>query len=89
MVRKITPLNIKDPQAYRMARELSERTGESLTEAVRVSLRERLEREKHREPDAVIMEKLLEISERCAALPVLDARSDEEILGYDEIGVPR
>ena len=89
MVRKITPLNIKDPQAYRMARELSERTGESLTEAVRVSLRERLEREKRREPDAVIMEKLLEISERCAALPVLDARSDEEILGYDEIGVPR
>jgi antitoxin VapB len=39
-------LNIKDPEATRLARELAELTGESQTEAVRKALRERLEREK-------------------------------------------
>jgi hypothetical protein len=35
------------------------------------------------------MEKLREISDYCAALPVLDNRTEDEILGYDERGVPR
>ncbi len=35
MLRKLPPLNIKDPEVYRLAREISGRTGESLTEVVR------------------------------------------------------
>lgn len=88
MPQRVTPLNIKDPEVYRLARRLSEKTGESMTEAVRKSLRDRLEREERRKPDPVVMEKLLEISERCARRPVQDTRSDDEILGYDERGIP-
>ena len=89
MAGKLTPLNIKDAEVYRLARELATRTGESMTQVVRVSLRDRLSREKNRTPDPVVMEKLVEISDRCSRRPVLDPRSDEEILGYDEHGVPR
>ena len=40
------------------------------------------------DPDPQWIEKLREISDRCAARPVLDARSDDELVGYDEFGVP-
>ena len=84
MAGKVTPLNIKDPEAYRMARELAEKTGESMTEAVKKALQQRLVREERRKPDPVMIEKLREISDRCARRPVLDSRSDEDIIGYDE-----
>jgi antitoxin VapB len=87
-MRKTTPLNIKDPEVYRLARELAERTGESMTEAVRKSLRERLAREESRRPDPALLAKLTEISDRCAARRVLDPRSAEEIIGYDDHGLP-
>ncbi len=86
---KITPLNIKDREVYQMARELAKKTGESMTEVVRKALRDRLVREERSKPDPLMIEKLLEISDRCAGRPVLDSRSDEEIMGYDEHGVPR
>ena len=89
MPQKTPPLNIKDPQVYRLARELARRTGESMTEAVRKSLHDRLAREQRREPDAALMEKLQAISDRCASRRVLDPRSDDEIVGYDEHGAPR
>lgn len=57
-----------------------------MTEVVRQALRERVAREESRRPDPVILERLLEISDRCAARPVLDMRSDDEIAGYDERG---
>jgi antitoxin VapB len=82
------PLNIKDPEVYQLARAVAELTGETLTDAVRHSLRERLQREKRVRLDPQWMEKLREISDRCAARPVLDTRSDDELIGYDEFGVP-
>jgi len=88
MRQKATPLNIKDPEVYRLARELADKTGESLTEVVRRALRERLARERPREAQDLLIEKLREISDRCSALPVLDGRPDDEILGYDERGIP-
>ena len=88
MRRKSTPLNIKDPEVYDLARELSRRTGESLTEVVRLALRERLARQKQQETDDLVMEKLMEISDRCGARPAVDRRSDEEIIGYNGHGVP-
>jgi antitoxin VapB len=81
-------LSIKDPEADRLARQLARTTGETLTQAVVQSLRERLARVR-RPRGRRLSEELLEISARCAALPVLDQRSDEEIIGYDEHGAPR
>ncbi len=83
-------LSIKDPEADRIARELAHETGESITEAVLQSLKERLERKK-RQRKTEIERRIAaakEIMKRAAALPVLDDRSADEILGYDENGLP-
>ncbi len=82
------PLNIKDPEADRLARELSSVTGETLTTAVATALRERLDRVRGRPRGQDLAAELDAIALRCAALPVLDERSEEEILGYDERGLP-
>ena len=83
-------LSIRDPETDRLARELAALTGESMTGAIRRSLKERLLREKRRR-DAEIerrREAINAIVERIARLPVLDDRSPEAILGYDENGLP-
>lgn len=90
---KAMQLNIKNEDAYRLAKELAKRTGESLTEAVTGALRERLEREtaKSKERPATKAERLRRL-ERLARefdeLPVLDDRDPDEIVGYDESGLP-
>ena len=81
-------LSIKDPEADRLARELTARTGESLTEAIVVALRERLARESGRSRAIPLADELAAIRRRCAALPVLDTRFPDEILGYDQHGLP-
>lgn len=81
-------LSIKHPEADRLARELSEQTGETLTEAVIKALRERLLREQGRARPGRLCDELQEIRRRCSSLPVLDRRSPEEILGYDDRGLP-
>ena len=84
------PLSIKDPDADRLARALAQRTGETLTEAVINALRERLEREQRKEQTvASLVEDLMEIGRHCASLPLLDERRADDILGYDENGLPR
>jgi antitoxin VapB len=83
-------LSIKHPEADRLARELAESTGEGITEAVIIALRERLARQKRRRRQGrPLSEELRAIGERIAAMPVLDSRSAEEILDYDERGLPR
>jgi antitoxin VapB len=82
-------LSIKHPEADRLARELAKSTGEGLTEAVIRALRERLAREKGRKRHRRLSEELRAIGERVAALPVLDQRTPEEILDYDDRGLPR
>jgi antitoxin VapB len=71
-----------------LARELAARTGETLTEAVLVVLRERLARTVGRTQVVPLREELAAIRRRCAGLPVLDQRPAEEILGYDDRGLP-
>ena len=78
-------LNIKNPEARRLADELSALTGESVTEAVTVALRERLDRKRRRSKEGVA-EKLMEIGRRAAARPTLDDRHPDDIL-YDEFGL--
>ena len=81
-------LSIKDPEADRLARELSARTGETLTEAIVVALRERLARVgAQRRPS--LRTEIERIARRASRRAVLDARSPDEILGYDERGLPR
>jgi antitoxin VapB len=81
-------LNIKNAEADRLARELADLTGESLTEALTIALRERLERESGRKRSRGLREEIARIQERIARLPPRDRRSDEEIIGYDEQGLP-
>lgn len=81
-------LSIKHPEADRFARALAARTGETLTEAVVTALRERLARETGRARVVPLRDELAAIRHRCAALPVVDNRSAEAILGYDERGLP-
>jgi len=82
------PLSIKDPETDRLARELSKATGETLTNAVAIALRERLERVRGRASGPGLAEELTAIALRCAQLPLIDDRPEEEILGYDEHGLP-
>ncbi|MCV7382554.1 type II toxin-antitoxin system VapB family antitoxin [Mycolicibacter longobardus] len=81
-------LSIKDPEADRLARELAARTGETLTEVVVVALRERLVRERGRVQSASLSDDLAAIRRRCAALPLVDSRPAEQIIGYDDRGLP-
>ena len=82
-------LNIKDHEADRLVRELAAETGENITTAVTVAVRERLERVRGAVPRDQRLEAIQRISARSAALPVHDHRSADEILGYDTAGVPR
>lgn len=81
-------LSIKHSEADLLARELSALTGESLTDTVVNSLRDRLRLVRGRVSAPRLEEELAAIAKRCSALPVLDPRSDEEILGYDDRGLP-
>ncbi len=82
------PLSIKDPETDRLARELAEATGESLTAAVATALRERLERVRGHARGPLLSDELNAIALRCAELPLLDDRPEDAILGYDENGLP-
>jgi antitoxin VapB len=82
-------LRLKDPEADRLAREVAARTGETITTAVVVALKERLARLRTRPKRRPLREELREFGERCARLPNLDDRSPEDIIGYDERGLPR
>ncbi|HWB97259.1 MAG TPA: type II toxin-antitoxin system VapB family antitoxin [Bryobacteraceae bacterium] len=83
-------LNIKDPEAHALASEIARRTGQTLTKVVTETLRERLARENSKSGNqSRLVARVLEIGHRAASRPVLDPRTPDEILGYDEHGVPR
>jgi antitoxin VapB len=82
-------ISLKDPEADRLAREVAARTGETLTAAVIVALKERLARLKGQRRRRPLRDELRDIGRRCAALPTLDDRPADEIVGYDERGLPR
>lgn len=82
-------ISLKDPELDRLARELAHRTGETLTEAIKVALRDRLARLREQARRRPLSEELLEIGRRCAAMPTLDDRTAEDIIGHDNRGLPR
>jgi len=79
-------LNIKDSTADRLARELAAETGESITTAVTIAVRERLERLRGAGPREQRRQQLMRIAERSAARPVRDQRTADEIVGYGRDG---
>ena len=82
-------LNIRNPETERLAAELSQLTGETKTQAVTEALRERLERMRQRRHGGRrLADELNEIARHCASLPVRDGRRADEILGYQEHGLP-
>jgi antitoxin VapB len=83
--RIVSTLYIKNPAAHELAEKVSKKLGVTLTEAVIRSLEAQL-----RGPARPInMEKIAAIQKEIASLRVLDTRTDDEILGYDEFGIPR
>jgi antitoxin VapB len=83
------PLNIKDERTYDLVRRLSAVTGETLTEAVRIAVQERLKRmESRRHGGRRLADRLDEIARHCASLPVLRQRTEDDILGFDRRGMP-
>lgn len=78
-------MNLKDPEVYRLARELAERRGTSMTAAVRAALAEAVEREPAR-PARASLEDLLAIARRSAGRPE-PYLTDDDL--YDDRGLPR
>ena len=81
-------LNIKHQDADELARRLAETTGLSITGAVIKALREQLGRETARRSGPRLKDELKRISDCCTALPDRDKRSPDEIIGFDEHGLP-
>ncbi|MCY4129265.1 MAG: type II toxin-antitoxin system VapB family antitoxin [Gammaproteobacteria bacterium] len=78
----------KNPRADELVAKLVLLTGETKTQAIIVALQERLNRLSTNSKEKTLAENLLAIGKECAALPVLDGKSPDEILGYDEFGLP-
>lgn len=81
-------LNIRNMETEKLAAAIASMTGETKTEAVTKALKERLENLKRRRGRKRLADELDEIARHCASLPVRDNRSDDEIIGYDEKGMP-
>ncbi len=82
-------LNIRNPETEELAETLAKLTGETKTQAVTKALRDRLERVRRRLSGRRLADELDEIALHSASLPILDARDADEILAYDESGLPR
>ena len=82
-------LSIRNPRAEELARAVAAETGENLTQAIIHALEERLERLRGRRKALDTVKEIMNISARCRRLADVDDRSAEEILGYDQTGVPR
>ena len=82
---------IKKPDAEAKIRELAQRTGESITDAVERAVEEKLERLGPRQQKGRIDRKrLAELLAYFDSLPKINEHlTDEEIIGYDEHGLPK
>ena len=81
-------LNIRNRTTEELAETLAGLTGETKTQAVTKALRDRLERIRRQRSGRSLAEELDDIALHCASLPVLGDGRTDEILGYDENGLP-
>jgi antitoxin VapB len=82
------PISIKNGKTELLARKVARLTGETLTGAVRTALEERYERLRQAKTRRRLSDELNAIALRCAKRRVISKLSADEILGYDELGVP-
>ncbi len=82
------PLNIKDGDTHTMAKRLASLTGESLTKAVKHAIQERLAQVEKTQGGTPLADELDHIALHCANLLRRDKRSADQIIGYDERGLP-
>lgn len=83
------PLSIKDPETEQLARSLALLTGETITTATKRAIEERLRRIGGQTRKDALLEDMAEIRRRWSEMRIADDRTPEEILGYDEHGLPR
>ncbi len=79
-------LNIKNIEVETAIRRLAKERGVDLTEAIRLAVMHELER-----GQSVVrarLRRMRSMADRIAAMPVRDHRSDEDILGYNDLGLP-
>ena len=81
-------LNIEDTETHALAKRLASLTGESLTQAVKQAIQERLAQVEKSRQATRLADELDHIALQCAALPRRDRRRAEQIIGYDERGLP-
>jgi antitoxin VapB len=78
---------IKDQEADQLIRMLAERTGESITDAVKQAVRERLDRVPLTEDEIAARKRKIEaLIAKAGAMPTVDERTPDEIIGYNEFG---
>jgi len=83
--KKRRTLYVKNPSAHRLAEQVSKRMGVTLSDAVISALEDKLQKTGR----PLNRAKVDALCARFGALPVVDARTPEEILGYDAFGIPR
>jgi antitoxin VapB len=83
-------LSIKNEETERLVRELARREGVGVTTAIRLAVNNELAKNATGADPGWEQrwQEIRRIQERSRALPVLDTRSDDEILGYGEDGLP-
>jgi antitoxin VapB len=82
------PISIKNNETELLARKLAELTGETLTNAIRAAVAERYDRLRQSRSGRSLASDLNSIALRCARRPIVSDLSEDEILGYDEAGIP-
>ncbi len=82
------PLNIKDEKTCALARQLADQSGQSLTRVVHDALEREVQRLALSKRPAAQLEDISEIIDRIAGRPVKDTRAADDIIGYDENGLP-
>lgn len=87
-IEKTKQLNLKDNETYELAAKVARYHDESLNDAVKTALRQRLERDLRSASKEERLKKALAILQPYWDLPITDTRSADEILGYDENGLP-
>ena len=82
-------LSIKDPETEQLVRELVHETGETITGSIAVAVRERLMRVRQVKRQRSLADEVRDVAAQYRVYPLTDERSVDEILGYDEHGLPR
>ena len=84
----IMPISIKNVETEQLARKVAALTGETLNDVIRIALTEKYDRLLEERSGRSLIDDLKEITRRCASLPRISDMTDDEILGYDEFGIP-